>query len=42
MKRTAVIEMAEANGIELLAEKKRNPLLTSTYGTWRDDQRCLG
>ena len=30
---TAVIEMAEANGIELLAENKRNPLLTSTYGT---------
>ncbi|PEH46468.1 glycerate kinase [Enterococcus durans] len=30
---TAVIEMAKANGIELLAENKRNPLLTSTYGT---------
>lgn len=32
-KQTAVIEMAKANGIELLAEGKRNPLITSTYGT---------
>ena len=32
-KQTAVIEMAKANGIELLAEEKRNPLITSTYGT---------
>lgn len=32
-KKTAVMEMAKANGIELLAERKRNPLLTSTYGT---------
>lgn len=31
--KTAVMEMAKANGIELLAERKRNPLLTSTYGT---------
>ncbi|MGP5429202.1 glycerate kinase [Enterococcus malodoratus] len=31
--KTAVMEMAKANGIELLAESKRNPLLTSTYGT---------
>lgn len=31
--KTAVMEMARANGIELLAESKRNPLLTSTYGT---------
>lgn len=30
---TAVMEMAKANGIELLAEEKRNPLVTSTYGT---------
>ncbi|MDN6691737.1 MAG: glycerate kinase, partial [Enterococcus sp.] len=30
---TAVMEMAKANGIELLAENKRNPLITSTYGT---------
>jgi len=30
---TAVIEMAKANGIELLAPQLRNPLLTSTYGT---------
>jgi glycerate kinase len=32
-KKTAVIEMAKANGLELLTEKKRNPLLTSTFGT---------
>lgn len=32
-KKTAVMEMAKANGIELLAENQRNPLLTSTYGT---------
>ena len=31
--KTAVMEMAKANGIELLTESKRNPLLTSTYGT---------
>lgn len=30
---TAVIEMAQANGIHLLAAKQRNPALTSTYGT---------
>ena len=32
-RQTAVIEMAKANGIELLSEEKRNPLITSTYGT---------
>ncbi len=31
--RTAVIEMAAANGLPLLAEHERNPLKTSTYGT---------
>jgi glycerate 2-kinase len=31
--KTAVIEMAKANGIELLQPSKRNPLLTSTLGT---------
>ncbi|WP_436917445.1 glycerate kinase family protein [Acinetobacter schindleri] len=31
--RTAVLEMAKANGIHLLAAKQRNPMLTSTYGT---------
>lgn len=30
---TAVIEMAKASGLEMLPEDKRNPLLTSTYGT---------
>lgn len=31
--KTAVIEMAKANGIELLKKEQRNPLITSTYGT---------
>ena len=31
--KTAVIEMAKANGIELVAKKERDPLKTSTYGT---------
>jgi glycerate kinase len=31
--KTAVIEMAKANGIHLLTPTARNPLLTSTYGT---------
>lgn len=31
--KTAVIEMAKANGIGLLKPENRNPLLTSTYGT---------
>jgi len=30
---TAVIEMAKANGIHLLEATRRNPMLTSTYGT---------
>jgi glycerate kinase len=30
---TAVIEMAEASGLFRIPEKRRNPLLTSTYGT---------
>lgn len=30
---TAIIEMAKANGLELLTPEQRNPLLTSTYGT---------
>jgi glycerate kinase len=30
---TAVIEMAAASGIELLSEKEKNPLKTSTFGT---------
>jgi len=31
--RTAVIEMAAASGLPLVPENRRNPLLTSTYGT---------
>ncbi|WP_216935295.1 MULTISPECIES: glycerate kinase [unclassified Acinetobacter] len=32
-RQTAVIEMAKANGMHLLEASRRNPLLTSTYGT---------
>ena len=32
-KKTAVIEMASASGLHLVPTEKRNPLLTSTYGT---------
>lgn len=31
--KTAVIEMAQASGIQYVDDKTRNPLLTSTYGT---------
>jgi len=31
--KTAVIEMAEASGLPLVPKDKRNPLLTTTYGT---------
>lgn len=30
---TAIIEMAEASGLQLLKNKERNPMETSTYGT---------
>ena len=30
---TAVIEMAQASGIEMIRPEQRNPLITSTYGT---------
>ncbi|MDY6457907.1 glycerate kinase [Acinetobacter faecalis] len=30
---TAIMEMAKANGIDLLKKEERNPLLTSTFGT---------
>jgi len=32
-KNTAIIEMAEASGLTLVPENKRNPLITTTYGT---------
>lgn len=32
-KKTAVIEMASASGLHLVPSEKRNPLLTTTYGT---------
>lgn len=31
--RTAIIEMAQVNGLPLVPKEKRNPLLTTTYGT---------
>lgn len=30
---TAIIEMAAVNGLPLVSEEKRNPMLTTTYGT---------
>ena len=30
---TAVIEMAKASGLEILQKKKRNPMITTTFGT---------
>ncbi len=32
-RKTAIIEMAAASGLELLKEKERNPWLTTTFGT---------
>lgn len=31
--RTAIIELAEASGLQLVPKQKRNPLYTTTYGT---------
>lgn len=33
MEKTAVIEMAAASGLHLVSMEKRNPLITTTYGT---------
>lgn len=30
---TAIIEMAEASGLQLVREEERNPMITTTYGT---------
>ena len=38
---TVVIEMAKANGIELVKAVERNPLITSTYGTGEMIQHAL-
>lgn len=38
---TVVIEMAKANGIELVKAAERNPLITSTYGTGEMIQHAL-
>lgn len=32
-KKTAIIEMAQASGLELVPREKRNPIITTTYGT---------
>lgn len=39
--KTAVIEMASASGIHLVPKEKRNPYLTSTYGTGELLKICL-
>lgn len=38
---TAVIEMASASGIQLVPKEKRNPLITTTYGTGELILACL-
>ncbi|CAL29175.1 glycerate kinase [Staphylococcus carnosus] len=38
---TAIIELAEASGLERILEKDRNPLLTSTFGTGQIIQDAL-
>lgn len=40
-KKTAVIEMASASGIQLVAKEKRNPLITTTYGTGELILACI-
>lgn len=32
-KKTAIIEMAQVSGLELVPREKRNPMITTTYGT---------
>lgn len=40
-KETAILEMASASGIHLVALEKRNPLITTTYGTGQLIKACL-
>ncbi|MEW8977069.1 MAG: glycerate kinase [Symbiobacterium sp.] len=39
--RTAVIEMAQASGLPLVPRERRNPLITTTYGTGELIRRAL-
>ncbi|MEY8416875.1 glycerate kinase [Tissierella praeacuta] len=39
--KTGVIEMASASGIHLVPSEKRNPLITTTYGTGQLIKSCL-
>lgn len=39
--RTGVLEMASASGLELVPPGRRNPLLTTTYGTGQLIRACL-
>lgn len=40
-KETGVIEMASASGLHLVPDKKRNPCITTTYGTGELIKACL-
>jgi glycerate 2-kinase len=40
-KKTAVIEMSSASGIQYVNEKTKNPLITTTYGTGELIKECL-
>jgi glycerate 2-kinase len=39
---TGILEMASASGIHLVPAAKRNPLITTTYGTGQLIKACLG
>ena len=39
---TAVIEMAKASGLEIVEKKKRNPMITTTFGTGELIRDALG
>lgn len=39
--KTGILEMASASGIHLVSSEKRNPLITTTYGTGQLIKACL-
>jgi len=38
---TGILEMASASGLQLVSKEKRNPLITTTYGTGQLIKACL-
>ena len=39
---TAILEMASASGLELISKEKRNPMVTTTFGTGELIKKALG